>query len=161
MHPRAKKLIDLLELEPHPEGGMFVQTFRSKAVVAPADARGARAALTVIYFLLVEDARSRWHRVGSDEAWHWYEGAALELLSAPGEGGVAATMMLGPLGGVSRPQHVVAAGCWQAARSTGAYTLVGCSVGPGFEFDDFTLLASLAESDRPRLSPESVFQEFL
>ncbi len=161
MNPRASELIGLLDLEPHPEGGLFAQTFRSKLVVAPADARGTRAALTVIYFLLVEGARSRWHRVTSDEAWHWYEGAGLELLTAPGEGGIVATAMLGPLGGASRPQHVVPAGCWQAARSTGVYTLVGCSVGPGFEYADFTLLSSLAENDRPQLSPASVFAELL
>lgn len=159
MHPRASELIRLLRLEPHPEGGHFVQTFRSSLNVTPSDSRGSRAALTVIYFLLVQGSVSRWHRVASDEAWHWYEGEPLELFLAPPDTGVVHSLLLGPLSGNTAPQHIVPAGHWQGARSRGAYTLVGCSVGPGFEYSDFTQLSSLPEHERPQLTPSSLLTE--
>lgn len=161
MHPRAVELIGALALEPHPEGGMYRRTWQSAARVRPDDARGARAALTVIYYLLVDRGISRWHRVLSDESWHWYEGAPLQLFTAPAGGGAIASRTLGPLSSVSAPHGVVAAGCWQAARCSGDYTLVGCCVAPGFEFDDFVLIGALAESDRPRLAPASLYAELL
>ena len=160
-HPRVKELIDRLQLQPHVEGGMFRQTFRSAFEVEPGDSRGTRRALTLIYFLLVEGGISRWHRVASDEAWHWYEGAPLELFTATAEAGVIGKTLLGPLSDSASPQHVVPAGYWQAARPTGAYTLVGCSVGPGFEYTDFTLLSSLPELERPRLTPAALVAELL
>lgn len=153
MHPRASELIRLLELEPHREGGLFRRTWQSSLMVTPDDSRGSRHALTAIYFLLVDEGISRWHRVISDEAWHWYEGAPLELCTGPERGGAITSCRLGPLADSSAPQHVVPAGCWQAARSEGAYTLVGCCVGPGFDFFDFTLLASIPERQRPTLTP--------
>lgn len=161
MHPRASELIGLLRLEPHPEGGHFVETFRSSLIVTPGDSRGSRAALTVIYFLLVQGSFSRWHRVASDEAWHWYEGEPLELFIAPPDTGVVQSLLLGPLSGHVAPQQIVPAGYWQAARCSSAYTLVGCSVGPGFEYSDFTLLSSLQEHERPRLTPRSLLAELL
>jgi uncharacterized protein len=161
MHPRASELISLLKLEPHPEGGRFVQTFRSSVGVTPSDLRGPRTALTVIYFLLVQGGMSRWHRVASDEAWHWYEGDPLELFTAPPNIGIVQSSILGPLSGAVAPQHIVPAGHWQAARASGAYSLVGCSVAPGFEFSDFTLLASLPEHERPRITPSSLIAELL
>jgi uncharacterized protein len=161
MHPRASELIQLLKLEPHPEGGYFVQTFRSALSVTPNDLRGSRAALTLIYFLLLQDGVSRWHRVASDEAWHWYEGDLLELFIAPSDTGVAQASVLGPLSSGAAPQQIVPAGHWQAARTTGAFTLVGCSVGPGFDYSDFTLLFSLSEHERPRISPSLLLTELL
>lgn len=161
MHPRASELIRLLQLEPHAEGGYFVQTFRSPLIVTPRDSRGARAALSVIYFLLVHGGISRWHRVTSDEAWHWYEGGAIELFTARPDTGVVQTSLLGPLAGASAPQRIVPAGQWQAARSTGAYALVGCCVGPGFEYSDFTLLSALPDNERPRIIPGSLLAELL
>jgi uncharacterized protein len=161
MHPRASELISLLKLEPHPEGGRFVQTFRSSLSVMPSDLRGSRTALTVIYFLLVQGGVSRWHRVASDEAWHWYEGYPLELFTARPDTGVVQSSVLGPLSGAAAPQHIVPAGHWQAARASGAYTLVGCSVGPGFEYSDFTLLSSLPDHERPRITPKSLLTELL
>ena len=77
MHPRAAHLVQQLRLEPHPEGGFFRQLFRSSDAVTPADGRGTRTALTTIYFLLPRNDVSRWHRVASDEVWHFYEGATL------------------------------------------------------------------------------------
>src|SRR5512143_3909601 len=110
MNTRVDELIRLLGLDPHPEGGHFVQGYRSELLVLPPDARGPRAALTSIYFLLARGEVSRWHRVESDEAWHWYEGSPLELLSVGPRGGSVTTTILGPLSGTSAPLHVVPAG---------------------------------------------------
>lgn len=137
---RAAELIATLGLSPHPEGGFYVQLYRSSSLVAPADTRPPRASLTTIYFLLPGHDVSRWHSVLSDEAWHFYEGAPLELFTADAEFTRVDTHMLGEVGASTTPVHVVPAGHWQAARSTGAYTLVGCTVGPGFEFADFAML---------------------
>ena len=161
MHARAAELIRMLGLEPHPEGGHFVEVFRSQLLVSPSDSRSRRAALTVIYFLLVEGAFSRWHRVLSDEAWHWYEGSPLELLSVGPDGGAVSGTTLGPVSSTSVPLHVVSAGWWQAARPLGPYVLVGCSVGPGFEYSDFSLLSSIPEPERPLISPKSVLDGLL
>jgi predicted cupin superfamily sugar epimerase len=141
MDPRAKELIASLRLVGHPEGGHYAQTFRSTSMVTPIDGRGVRAGLTTIYFMLTEREVSRWHRVRSDEVWHFYEGAPLDLLHLSSDLAALTTHRLGPLAGRQSPAYTIPAGDWQAARSTGAYTLVGCTVGPGFEFDDFTLLA--------------------
>jgi uncharacterized protein len=98
--------------------------------------------LTTIYFLLSDDAVSRWHRVTSDEVWHLYEGGPLEILELNWDDREVRRHVLAPVGGDGeRPVHVVAAGLWQAARVLGPYALVGCTVGPGFEFADFDLLA--------------------
>ena len=139
MSDRAEELVVALRLIPHPEGGYYGEQFRSAATVHPTDGRGPRAALTTIYFLLPAGALSRWHRVQSDEVWHFYEGAPLDLWMASPDGGQVNQHRLGPLDGTQRPVWTVPAGWWQAARSTGAYTLVGCTVGPGFDFRDFAL----------------------
>lgn len=147
MDARADDLVRSLGLAPHPEGGFYREIWRSAARVAPVDRRGERAALTSIYFLLPAGSVSRWHRVRSDELWHHCEGAPLELWLAQPDTFELRTLRLGPLDGEQAPVHGVPAGAWQAARSTGAYTLVSCSVGPGFEFADFELLA-----DHPELA---------
>ena len=146
VHPRAAELIATLGLEPHPEGGYYREIFRSPAHVAPADGRGDRAALTTIYFLLPEGSVSRWHRVASDEVWHLYEGGPLELLEIGADLGELRRHSLSPVGSDGgEPVHTVRAGHWQAARPRGSYALVGCTVGPGFEFGDFQLLADDSE----------------
>lgn len=157
MHPRAQKLIRELELQPHPEGGFFREVYRSSSAVRPADARGERPALTTIYFLLAAGQHSRWHRVTSCEAWHFYEGDALELLWLDRDGATVHRERLEPVSADAAPVQVVPAGCWQAARSTGEFTLVGCTVGPGFDFADFAMLADVAdeaEAERLRRDPE-------
>jgi uncharacterized protein len=141
MIDRAAALITMLGLRPHPEGGYYGELYRSDATVDPADGRGPRPALTTIYFLLPHGTVSRWHRVQSDEVWHFYEGAPLDLWMASSEGDQVDQYRLGPLDGAQRPVWTVPAGRWQAARSTGSYTLVGCTVGPGFDFRDFALAA--------------------
>ncbi len=141
MHARAAELIATLDLRPHPEGGYYREIFRSGAQVTPGDGRGSRAALTTIYFLLPEGTASRWHRVSSDEVWHLYEGGPMELLELGPDGHELVRHRLAPVGGDGAPVHTVAAGRWQAARPLAGYVLVGCTVGPGFDFADFRLLA--------------------
>jgi predicted cupin superfamily sugar epimerase len=141
MGPRVEALVRELALAPHPEGGFYREVWRSEVGVEPEDGRGRRVGITSIYFLLPAGAVSRWHRVRSDEVWHHYEGAPLELCVTPPSHDPRERRRLGPLAPGQGPVHIVPAGWWQAARSTGAYTLVGCSVGPGFEFADFELLA--------------------
>jgi predicted cupin superfamily sugar epimerase len=142
---RAPELIRTLELVPHPEGGYYREIWRSGQSVEPADGRGPRAALTGIYFLLTARAVSRWHRVRSDETWHFCEGAPLELLQMQRMPPSLHRTCLGPLAADQKPVCCVPAGCWQAARSSGLYSLLSCTVGPGFEFADFELLSARAE----------------
>jgi uncharacterized protein len=122
----ADRLIELLDLKPHPEGGHFRETFR--------DGNPGRAYSTAIYFLLKAGEESRWHRVDAAEVWHFYRGAPLELCVGK------QAYVLGPdIDAAQAPQIVVPAGAWQAARSLGDYTLVGCTVAPGFEFNHFEM----------------------
>ncbi|HEX7277154.1 MAG TPA: cupin domain-containing protein [Acidimicrobiales bacterium] len=114
----ADDVIRELGLAPHPEGGWYRETWREEAV-------------TAIYFLLREGERSHWHRVDATEIWHFYAGDPLELAV----GSAAAGQVLGP----DHPQHVVPAGEWQAARSLGRWSLVGCTVSPAFRFEGFEL----------------------
>jgi predicted cupin superfamily sugar epimerase len=127
------EIIETLGLAPHPEGGWFRETFRDEA------GHGARAHGTAIYYLLKAGESSHWHRVDAAEIWHWYAGGPLALkLSADGQS--AETRRLGPnLAKGERPQLVVPTGHWQAAEPLGAFTLVGCTVAPGFDFAGFEM----------------------
>jgi uncharacterized protein len=138
---RSRDLIASLGLIAHPEGGYYREVYRSPTSVKPSDRRELRPALTTIYFLLTQGQFSRWHRVQSDEVWHFYEGAPLDLWMTSPEIGRVEHHRLGPPNAVQQPVLVVPAGWWQAARSSGAYTLTGCTVGPGFDFVDFALAA--------------------
>ena len=124
-------------MQPHPEGGHYVELFRSAQGVHVPARNVERAAITTIYFLLAAGEFSRWHRVESDEIWHYHEGDAIELLLVDDRG--LRRLRLGPVARETRPTIVVPAGTWQAARAIGAYTLVACTVGPGFDFADFAL----------------------
>ncbi|HEX8904311.1 MAG TPA: cupin domain-containing protein [Longimicrobiaceae bacterium] len=149
MHPRAEELIRRLGLREHPEGGFYREVFRSMRRVQPFDARPARSALTLIYFLLADGGASRWHRVGSDETWSWVEGDPLELLRIPAAlDGFTREILGAPADGVEAAA-VVPAREWQASRTTGAYTLVTCAVGPGFDFADFRMM-----KDEPAIADE-------
>ncbi len=128
----APEIIALLDLKPHPEAGHYRETFRD-----PREVDG-RSVGTAIYFLLGEGERSHWHCVDAAELWHFYLGAPLELEIAD-EGG-RRTVILGPdVSAGQRPQGVVPTGAWQAARTTGDWTLCGCTVAPGFDFAGFDL----------------------
>lgn len=128
----AEDIIDTLNLAPHPEGGFFRETWR-------ADGPG-RATGTAIYFLLRGKDANRWHKVDAAEIWHYYAGAPLILSMSQSDQGPATDHTLGPnLTADQHPQLIVPPHHWQMARSTGDYTLVGCTVSPGFEFAHFTL----------------------
>jgi predicted cupin superfamily sugar epimerase len=128
MMTQADRLIRLLDLKPHPEGGYFRETFRDGGGV------NGRAHSTAIYFLLKAGEVSRWHRVDAAEIWHFYRGAPLELKIG------RERYALGPdIDEAQVPQLVVPPGAWQSARSLGDYTLVGCTVAPGFEFSKFEM----------------------
>ena len=161
MQPRAAELIAALQLVPHPEGGYFREVYRSGARVQPVDARSERASLTTIYFLLTSTDVSRWHRVGSDETWHLYEGDPLELFIADGTFEEVTRHVLGPVAGDSRPVHVVPAHQWQAARSLGAYSLAGCTVAPGFEFADFEMLRDRPDADETMRTRHTEFASLI
>jgi predicted cupin superfamily sugar epimerase len=142
----APALVERLQLAPHPEGGWYREIHRSSERVATP--RGERSALTTIYYLLEQHQLSRWHVVASDEVWHFYAGAPLELLLYSPQARSFARHVLGPPEGGRQPVGIVPAGVWQAARSTGAWSLVGCNVGPGFDFADFRFVSALPDHSR-------------
>jgi predicted cupin superfamily sugar epimerase len=130
----AAEIIRLLDLKPHPEGGHFREIFRDARMI------DNRAASTAIYFLLARGERSHWHRVDAVEIWHYYAGAPLALKVAASDNGPLSDARLGvDLRAGERPQAVVPTGYWQAAESLGDWTLVGCTVAPGFDFKGFEL----------------------
>jgi predicted cupin superfamily sugar epimerase len=131
--PTSAEIIVRLELRPHPEGGHYRETFRDSP------GTNERARSTAIYFLLARGERSHWHRIDVAEVWHYYAGDALTLQIA-NDGCRGHTVRLGPdIAAGERPQAIVPASAWQAAESTGDWTLVGCTVAPGFEFAKFEL----------------------
>lgn len=137
---RAAELIRLLELQAHPEGGHYREIYRASTQVQPQDTRLLRSALTSIDFLLTRGEFSAWHRVASDEAWHLLEGDGLRLWLMPPDLGGIECIDLGAVTEGRAPRRVVPAGCWQAAEPLGDYALVGATVGPGFDFTDFSFL---------------------
>ncbi len=129
----AEQVIAALQLQPHPEGGWFRETFRD-------DAGGRRGACTAIFYLLKAGERSAWHRVkDASEVWHFYAGGPLRLRIAPPDGPAGATVLGPDLAAGQSPQVVVPKGWWQAAEPLGDYALVGCTVAPAFEFAAFEL----------------------
>jgi predicted cupin superfamily sugar epimerase len=150
MNPRAAELVEMLALQPHPEGGHYAEVFRSRHRVQTP--RGERSALTTIDFLLARGEFSAWHRVASDEVWHLLEGGPLRLHVIPADCASIGTIELG----INQRRHVVPAGAWQAAETIEDFAYVGATVAPGFEFADFSfgrdddaLRAAL-----PRLAPQ-------
>ena len=154
--PRVAELVHRLQLVPHPEGGWYREVFRSAKSVTPSDGRSDRAALTSIYFLLAAGQVSRWHAIRSDEVWHHIEGAPLDLWLTDREADELFRETVGPFAPETEPVAVAPATWWQACRSTGAYTLAACTVGPGFDFEDFSLLADPGLAARvKKLDPEA------
>ncbi len=140
MERTAADIISLLDLRPHPEGGHFRETFRDAPLPTLSRGRGRRAASTAIYFLLARGERSHWHRIDAAEIWHYYAGAPLTLEIAETDEGPIRRLHLGTdISAGERPQAVVPPHAWQAAESLGDWTLVGCTVAPGFEFAGFEL----------------------
>jgi predicted cupin superfamily sugar epimerase len=138
----AQDVIAALGLQPHPEGGYYLETFRAAALPFELPQRGVRSASTAIYFLLEASDFSALHVVSSDEIWHHYLGDALELHCFDAAGVHRLTVLSAELGAGQHPQQVVRAGELQAARvSAGAhgFALCGCTVAPGFDFADFEM----------------------
>lgn len=130
----AAEIIATLGMKRHPEGGWYVETFRDSS------GNGPRGNSTAIYFLLEADDVSAWHRVkDAAEVWHHYAGAALSLMMYEQDGPMVTGILGTDLKAGERPQLVVPADWWQMARSLGAWTLVGCTVAPGFDFGSFEL----------------------
>ena len=128
----ADDIIVQLNLAPHPEGGFYRQTWAAE--------NDGRPTGTCIYFLLKDGEASHWHKVDATEIWHYYAGAPLILSISDTDEGPAVDHILGPdLAAGQAPQGIVPTDAWQAARTTGDWTLVGCTVSPGFQFEGFTL----------------------
>jgi len=138
---QASELVAKLALQPHPEGGWYREVYRSPTRVETA--RGSRSAITTIYYLLERNQLSRWHVVQADELWHFYGGAPLELLQYDPASHKLVRHVLGGVVGGATAVAVIPTGVWQAARSLDEYSLVGCTVGPGFEFADFRFVCDL------------------
>lgn len=129
----AAAIIKALDLKPHPEGGWYAETWRADA------GDGKRPSGTAIYYLLEKGQRSHWHRIDATEIWHFYAGAPLRL-SVSTDGQTTEQVTLGAdIGAGERPQLIVPPNAWQSAESLGDWTLVGCTVSPGFLFETFTM----------------------
>jgi predicted cupin superfamily sugar epimerase len=138
--------VDTLGLQPHPEGGWYVETWRAPVVA------GERPSASAILYLLAAGERSHWHRVDAAEIWQWSAGEPLELAVWAGEAAVARHRLGGDISTGGSPQVVVPAGAWQSARPLGEWALVGCIVSPAFRFEGFELAPPGWE---PGASPET------
>lgn len=142
MNPEVQSLIQKLNLQPHPEGGFFRETYRSTGSEKLADPyHGTRNHSTCIYYLLTSDTYSAWHRIHQDEIWHFYQGSAILLHMILPNGKYSVTEIGHDLDRDQRPQFVVPGGVWFAAEVSepNNYSLVGCTVAPGFDFQDFEI----------------------
>ncbi len=142
MQERIQELIERLDLTPHPEGGWYKETYRSELLVGGSDVETVfgdqRNAATSIYFLLVEGTFSAFHKIRSDEQWHFYEGSHVEIHVIDGKGDHHVNV-LGPLSDEAAPQLLVRSGDLFGSRVLSGYALVGCTVAPGFDFKDFEM----------------------
>lgn len=137
-----QQLIEKYGLVPHPEGGYYKEIYRSGQKIHSPYANKDRNTVTHIYFLLVQGQISRFHKVLHDEIWNFYEGSPLKLITF--DGNDIEEEEIGS--GCNSYNYIVKGGLYQAAETTGEYTLVGCSVAPGFDFKDFTFLSDDLES---------------
>ena len=136
----AKKIVKQLGLEAHPEGGYYNRVYASNVSVELKDGRGERKALTHIYYLLSRGEHSVWHKITSDEIWNFYEGDPLELRLINPSDKEERVVLLGKLDETHVPSFLIPAGSWQTAKPLGEYVLVGCSMAPGFQWEDWSVL---------------------
>lgn len=161
----AEKIIQRLELEPHPEGGYFKETYRSEGKISqnhlPDVFDGDRNLSTCIYFLLTSETFSAFHKINQDEFWHFYKGSAIQLFMISEEGKLSEVIIGNNLENGEVPQFVVPKNYWFAARiiQPESYALVGCTVSPGFDFRDF-ILPSRAELLEKFPQHEKVITQF-
>ena len=140
----AEAVIEQLDLQPHPEGGWFRETYRTAAP------EGERAASTAIYFLLKKGERSHWHRVlDADEFWHWHAGGTVRLRQSDGKRVICESLMGPDVLNEQTPQLLIPQGVWQTAEPVGDWVLVGCTVAPAFEFSGFELAPKGWEPGQP------------
>lgn len=132
-----KEIIEHFDMQPHPEGGFFNETYRSDLVINTSI--GKRCASTAIHFLITKDSISHFHRLNSDEGWHYHLGEPLKIIEITPEGDLLETLLGPNFREGQKLQHMIPAGHWFASTSTGDFSLVGCTVAPGFEFDDFEM----------------------
>ena len=156
----ADEWISRLKLQPHPEGGFFRETFRSKISVQSPRANAKRAAVTDIYFLLRRDQFSRFHKVAHDEIWNFYDGDPLQLFDYDPETQHLSSCLLGPPPAGDSFKYVIPGGHWQAAEPTGEFALVGCTVAPGFDFEDFSFLDPESDVVRPLMAKYPTMARF-
>lgn len=161
MTPRVQQLIDTLHLQPHPEGGFYRETFHSPIHVQSPVVNAPRAAMTDIYFLLSRGQVSRFHRVAHDELWNFYDGEPLKLWHYDAETQQISSFLLGPPEQAEGFKYVIPAGDWQAAEPVGEYTLVGCTVAPGFDFHDFRFIPADSDIGPSLLAQDSTLQRLL
>ena len=150
-------LIDKFKLMPHPEGGYYAVVYESKQSVKSPVVNKVRKALTHIYFLLLKRQVSIFHKVVHDEIWNFYQGDPLKLIKY--NGSTVEEVIIGS--GCSNCVSIVEGGVYQAAESTGAYSLVGCTVAPGFEFEDFSFLSDEVESKEKFLKKFPGYRKFI
>ena len=153
---KIQELIDKYQLTPHPEGGWYKETYRSELKLHSPVNGQKRSSLTQIYFLLTRGDVSRFHKVLHDEIWHFHEGAPLRLYDADNLN--CEEVILGAENG--NYHHIISGGNYQAAESSGDYTLVGCTVAPGFDFADFSFLSDELKSGEltpPWLEEHKIF----
>lgn len=150
-------LIKKFDMQAHPEGGYFVETYRSKLSVDTA--KGKRSASTAIYFLITKDSISHLHRLRSDEGWHFHTGDPLKVIEIDSEGKLIETIMGTDIENGQVMQHFVPAGHWFGSTSLGEYSFVGCTVSPGFDFEDFEMAK---KSDMINVYPDlkKILKEF-
>ena len=145
MNSRKEKLIQQLELIPHPEGGYYKETYRSEGVFKSdsldSTIEGERSYCTGIYFMLTADTFSAFHKISSDEMWHFYDGSAIELHMITEEGIYSCVYIGRDIENGEHLQYVVPKNVWFASRvkDNAEYSLLGCTVSPGFDFRDFIL----------------------
>ena len=161
MNTRIQEIIDSLELKPHPEGGYFNEIFRSSHTLESPNHQKIRNSVTNIYFLLTKGQVSRFHKVSHDEIWHFLEGDELELIELENKGLAPTHHILGSRTGKPNYQHCIRAENWQAAKCTGEYSLVGCTVAPGFDFEDFKFLTESTELTQELMLNQSALIPFL
>lgn len=137
MNKEINRLIEHFKMEAHPEGGYFVETYKSDLLLDTP--RGKRAASTAIHFLITKDSISHLHRLSSDEGWHFHLGDPLLVIEITPDGKLIETRLGPNFENGEKLQHIVPAGHWFASTSTGEYSFVGCTVSPGFEFEDFEM----------------------
>lgn len=156
MSENVQEIVEQLNLSTHPEGGYYREVYRSSENIRLGNGE-SRSAGTGIYFLLPTGVCTNWHRVSSDELWHFYDGDRLVLEMIDVEGNFSRQFLYDELTGKGNFQQLIPRNCWQRAYSTGDYTLVGCTVAPGFEFDDF----EMAEPDELAMKYEDLHNDII